>query len=110
MNQDIWDQTQMLEIFNQELKVRESLLSTAPVGKNFEFDSEYTGSDDYNIVTYLIARKEFLKNNNLCFPCLKRGHLSRNCKRSKTCFYCKRCHNSAILHKVFLLCCYKPLT
>ena len=113
----------MLEIFNQELKGRETCLSSAPVGKNFEFDSKYTGSvlysstvsrgqnpiksslncifcksehwsDKCSIVSS-IARKEFLKNNNLCFQYLKKDHLSRNCKQSKTCFYCKRCHNSA---------------
>ena len=115
----------MLEIFNQELKARETFLPSAPVGKNFKLDSKYTGSELYsstasrdqnhskspvecifckgkhwsdkcNIVTDPIARKEFLKNNNFCFRCLKKDHLSRNCKRSKTCFYCKPCHNSAI--------------
>ena len=42
MNQDMWDLTQMLEMFNQELKARDTCLSSAPVGKNFEFDSKYT--------------------------------------------------------------------
>ena len=102
MNQDIWDLTQMLEISNQELKAKETCLSSDPVGKNFEFDSKYTGSalysstasrgqnstkssvkcifckgefwsDKCNIVPDPIARKEFLKNNNLCFRCLKKG-------------------------------------
>ena len=31
----------MLEIFNQELKARETCLSSLPVGKNFEFDSKF---------------------------------------------------------------------
>ena len=48
MNQDIWDLTQMLEIFNQKLKAREDCLSSAPIGKNFEFDSKYTGSALYS--------------------------------------------------------------
>ena len=48
MNQDIWDLTQMLEIFNQELKARETCLPSALVGKNFEFDSKYTGSALYS--------------------------------------------------------------
>ena len=30
MNQDIWDLTQMLEIFNQEFKARETCLPSAP--------------------------------------------------------------------------------
>ena len=37
----------MLEIFKQELKARKTCLSSAPVGKNFEFDSKYTGSALY---------------------------------------------------------------
>ena len=41
MNQNIWDLAQMLEIFNQELKARETCLSSLPVGKNFEFDSKF---------------------------------------------------------------------
>ena len=163
MNQDIWDLTQMLEIFNQELKARETCLPSAPVGKNFEFESKYTGSalysstasrrqnptkspvkcifckgehwsDKCNIVTDPIARKEFLKNNNLCFRCLKKDHLSRNCKRSKTVFIANEVtillfvrkekvllmiHRKLIqktllkvlqiLRQVFLLCCCKPL-
>ena len=96
MNQDIWDLTQMLEIFSQKLKARETCLPSTLFGKNFEFDSKYTDSALYsstasrgqsptkspvkcifckgehwsykcNIVTDHIARKVFLKNNNLCF-------------------------------------------
>ena len=105
----------MLEIFNQELKARGTCLSSLPVGKNFKFDSKYTGSALYfstasrgenpksfvkcifskgehwpnkcNIITDSITSKEFLQNNKLCFRYLKKDHLSRNCKRSKTYFY-----------------------
>ena len=90
----------MLEIFNEELKARETCLPSALVGKNFEFDSKYTGSaiysstayrgqnptkspvkcifsksehwsDTCNIVTDPIARKEFLKK--FVFPVFKKG-------------------------------------
>ena len=47
-NEDLWDMAQMLEIFNQELEARETCLSSAPVGKNFEFESKYTGSALYS--------------------------------------------------------------
>ena len=93
MNKDIWDLTQMLRSFNQELKERETCLSSAPVGKSsvkYIFCKGEHWSDKFNIVTDPIARKK------LCFQCLNKDHLSGNCKRSKTCFYCKRCHNSAI--------------
>ena len=114
----------MLEIFNQELKARGTCLSSLPFGKNFKFDSKYTGSALYfstasrgenpksfvkcifskgehwsnkcNIITDSITSKEFLQNNKLCFRYSKKDNLSRNCKRSKTCFYCKGCHNSVV--------------
>ena len=44
------------------------------------------------------ARKEFLKKGKRCFLCLNVDHVSRNCTKSKSCFYCKGMHNSAICH------------
>jgi len=54
-------------------------------------------SDRCKIVADLQNRKEFLKINRCCFVCLKKGHLSKNCDKSKPCFFCKSStHNSAI--------------
>ena len=44
------------------------------------------------------ARKEFLKKGKRCFLCLNVDHVGRNCTKSKSCFYCKGMHNSAICH------------
>ena len=43
-----------------------------------------------------IVSKELLKKGNYCFMCLKTDHISRNCQKTKPCFYCKKLHNSAI--------------
>lgn len=40
---------------------------------------------------------DFLKEKGLCFGCLRRGHLSRNCDRRITCRQCNQTHPS-ILH------------
>ena len=42
------------------------------------------------------ARKEFAKTKGLCFGCLGRGHLSRDCKRRKKCDSCKRAHPTSL--------------
>ncbi|CAB3998221.1 uncharacterized protein LOC110458063 [Paramuricea clavata] len=42
------------------------------------------------------ARKEFAKTKGLCFGCLGKGHLSRDCKRRKKCDTCKRAHPTSL--------------
>ncbi|XP_063543203.1 uncharacterized protein LOC134751690 [Cydia strobilella] len=42
-------------------------------------------------------RKEFVKNNNLCFNCLVKGHSIRNCRQVTTCRTCNRKHHT-LLH------------
>jgi hypothetical protein len=42
------------------------------------------------------ARKEFAKTKGLCFGCLGKGHLSRDCKRRKRCDSCKRAHPTSL--------------
>ena len=53
-------------------------------------------SDKCRIVSDVQTRKELLKKGNHCFMCLKTDHISRNCQKTKPCFYCKKLHNSAI--------------
>ena len=43
------------------------------------------------------AKVEFLRSKGLCFGCLMRGHLSKECKRRMTCQSCQRKHPT-ILH------------
>ena len=37
-----------------------------------------------------------MKKSSKCFSCLKGNHQVKNCKKSKSCYYCKGLHNSAI--------------
>ena len=53
-------------------------------------------SDKCHAVMDTVARKEFLRKRDRCFLCLGQGHISKNCQKSKRCFYFKGLHNSAI--------------
>ena len=64
--------------------------------KCFSFCTENHWSDKCRVVSDVQARKDFLKNGNPCFICLKINHISRNYQKTKPCFYCKKLHNSAI--------------
>ena len=50
------------------------------------------------VITDPEARKEFLRKGKKCFLCLNVDHVSRNCTKSKPCFYCKGMHNSVACH------------
>lgn len=41
-------------------------------------------------------RREFILANRLCFGCLQRGHLSKECHNRMTCEICKRKHPTSI--------------
>ncbi len=43
------------------------------------------------------ARKEFAKTKGLCFDCLGRGHLSKECKKRKKCVTCGKGHPTSTL-------------
>lgn len=43
-------------------------------------------------------RREYVKKQNLCFNCLRKGHSSLKCKSENRCTKCKKMHHS-ILHK-----------
>lgn len=41
-------------------------------------------------------KRTFIRENNLCFGCLKRGHSSKDCKRRHTCSTCSRRHPTCL--------------
>lgn len=43
-------------------------------------------------------KKRFIMDNNLCLGCLRRGHISKECKNNATCGMCKKSH-PAPLHE-----------
>ena len=56
-------------------------------------------SDKCKVISEPEARKEYLRKGNGCFLCLNQSHISRNCPKTKTCYYCKDLHNSTICTK-----------
>lgn len=52
-------------------------------------------------------RKDFVRNNNLCFNCLVKGHSIRNCRQVTTCRTCNRKHHTLLHYQTITA---KPLT
>ena len=42
------------------------------------------------------ARRDFVKRERLCFGCLGKGHMTKECTKKKTCDTCKRKHPTAL--------------
>ncbi|KAM9306511.1 multiple C2 and transmembrane domain-containing protein 1 isoform 2-T3 [Pholidichthys leucotaenia] len=41
-------------------------------------------------------RKKFVMDNNMCFSCLRVGHISKSCRQKVTCNICRRSHPSPL--------------
>ena len=53
-------------------------------------------STDCMSVPSVSARKQILKTSGRCFNCLRKGHLSRNCRSPRKCLKCNGRHHSSI--------------
>ena len=53
-------------------------------------------SVDCTVVSDVGARKKILMNSGRCFNCLRRSHLSRQCRSSSKCKNCQRRHHVSI--------------
>lgn len=51
---------------------------------------------DCNTVTQVEARKQSLRRNGRCFSCLRKGHLSRDCRSTYRCCTCRGHHHTSI--------------
>lgn len=51
---------------------------------------------DCNTVTQVEARKQSLRRNGRCFSCLRKGHLSRDCRSRDRCHNCRGRHHTSI--------------
>ena len=49
-----------------------------------------------SIVTNVQKRKEILKNSRCCFICIRKNHLSRNCRSRSRCSKCHGRHHASI--------------
>ena len=121
---DIWDLETMLECFKSELHAKEICASVgtnegdSDVHRTFEddvdndlfttaaFRTERKGMCIYcrevhspskcAKVTDVNARRSLLRKYARCFICLKKGHVSKNCKSSYKCFKCQNRHHISI--------------
>ncbi|WAQ94115.1 hypothetical protein MAR_006586 [Mya arenaria] len=41
-------------------------------------------------------KRDFIRNNSLCYGCLRKGHLNKDCRRKHTCNVCKGQHPSCL--------------
>ena len=51
---------------------------------------------DCDTITTVDARKQLLRRNGRCFSCLRRGHLSRDCRSASRCRGCRGRHHTSI--------------
>ena len=51
-------------------------------------------------VTQVEARKQCLRKNGRCYSCLRKGHLSRDCRSSSRCRTCGARHHTSICNKL----------
>ena len=112
MTGEAWDLERLMRVFEQEIDAREqafvptsrsnvrrprvpttsTLLANSPGSNGNHVVCVYCEKDhvssSYNTMTDVAARKELLHKSGRCFVCLKRHHLSRDCRSN---FNCKRC-------------------
>ena len=51
---------------------------------------------DCDTIMTIDARKQLLRRNGRCFSCLRRGHLSRDCRSASRCRGCRGRHHTSI--------------
>ena len=55
-------------------------------------------SNAYNTITNVAACKELLRRSGRCFICLRRNHVSRDCRSRVRCHKCNGRHHIGICH------------
>ncbi|XP_074661833.1 uncharacterized protein LOC141914509 [Tubulanus polymorphus] len=114
-NSTIWSFPNLLICLKNELDILELCNKTA-VKPDFEasvfiasgqvdkypFSSRncvYCGEkpSSINCIKYDVeAKVKFIRENRLCFNCLRTGHISLNCKSETRCKFCRKKHHSSI--------------
>ena len=120
MTGEAWDLERLLRIFEQEIDARErafvptsqsnvrrprvptasTLLANSPGSNGNRVVCVYCEKDHVssscNTITDVAARKELLRKSGRCFVCLKRHHLSRDCRSNFNCKKCRGRHHVSI--------------
>lgn len=120
MTGETWDLERLLRIIEQEIAARERAFLPASQGNNRKpriptasalFASNTWSSDNKAVCVYcdkdhvssscttvtdIATRKEVLRKSGRCYVCLKRHHLSRDCRSTYNCRKCRGRHHVSI--------------
>ena len=118
---DNLDMGTLLETFEQELIAREratsavqqpdrrirprsqqttsAFVSTTTGSPVCVFCEQFHASTTCRSVSTADARKRILRNSGRCFNCLRKNHLSRNCRSTSKCRHCNGRHHTSICAK-----------
>ena len=112
-----WNVEEMMRLINHEIEAREQLttsshiqkhpvMGTPPTSSTFFNHSEqsshcvYCGqanlSSSCTVVTEVSAKREVLRRSGRCYICLKKHHISRDCRSKANCGNCRGCHPTII--------------
>ena len=115
-----WKLDKIMKELNEELKARERAASENKhqedeqrrrrnmgpgtsaslfTGQACCYCSQAHSSDTCQKVISVEARKLILRQSNRCFTCLRKGHISRNCRRNIRCSHCNDWHHVSICSK-----------
>lgn len=124
-NDEHWELNTVMEILEGEVEVREnaasststlarrlpvqhktpistgaSLLTGAKVSNNTEVKCVYCGqkhaSHSCTVVTDVSVRKDVLRKAGRCYVCLRKNHVSKNCRSGSNCRVCRGRHHTTI--------------
>lgn len=113
---DDLDMGTLLEAFEQELIAQERTASavqqtnrrvrspgqqttSAFVSTTSVFCGQSHASTTCQSVPTVDGRKKILRNSGRCYNCLRKNHLSRNCRSTNKCRHCNRRHHTSICAK-----------
>jgi hypothetical protein len=115
-----WDLDQVISIFEQEIDARERASTSSSLGavhklkppqmpttSTFMTNNSGTGvscvycnqkhnSTSCTTVTDVEARRQILQRAGRCYVCLRKGHISRDCRSKFSCEKCKKRHHTSI--------------
>ena len=104
----------MMAVIEAELSARERAIASSPKNTGSEpslptaaafmtpthpscvYCGQAHPSNNCSVVSSAEARKQALKRSGRCFVCLRRNHVSRNCRSSLRCKHCHGKHHDSI--------------
>ena len=119
MDEGAWDLDPMMEIIRKEIEARErsagaslaptpqrpstkppptalSLVASSSTQPTCVYCGNLHPSNSCQTVTTVEARRGVLRTTGRCFICLRRHHISRNCRSNSRCSNCRGRHHSSI--------------